>query len=286
MQQKDVHVSFVGFVDGRSLLTLDCDGAPMWLACELAPLCGHRLSSEVEDFLVEKRKGIALEGMHYVWVWGRPLDALKRRIRRQPGEIHPCLVTARRVLLVSEPGVMELSHEVGAKLRGYVRNKAVPEHEARTRARAKAGARGDHGVLQEAALELERRRVQAERLDRLVEELRESGEVDPQVVLTYQVAAAEVALGTKLHDIKPRLGHGWMAPAEIAERYLGLTLQALGKVITGLGLRSNAALSKAVLNKARGHDKTVVSYIYSPQAIVEIDQALVREGFRRVEGAA
>ena len=141
-------------------------------------------------------------------------------------------------------------------------------------------------MLHQAVLELERRQLQSETLSKLVGELEARGDVSPDVILSYRIAAAEIALGTKLNAIKPRLDHGWMTPSQIADRYIGLSLQTLGQVITGLGLRHDASRSKAVLNKARGHDKTVVSYLYSHEAVRAIDETLEMEGYRRTDTAA
>ena len=282
----DIQVSFVGFLDGRSLLTIDREGTPLWLACELAPLCGFDSTEALEEDLIVRGRGLCREGVHYVWVNGLELAQLKRRIQRQPGELHPDLASADKAMLVTEAGALHVSYATRPRLRAYLRDKARPEHEARVRARKKAHDLGDHAVLHQALLELERRRVDSEVLSKLVDELEERSDVSPDVLLSYRIAAAEIALGTKLNAVKPRLDHGWLTPTQIADRYLGLTLQTLGKVITGLGLRHDSSRSKAVLNKARGHEKTVVSYLYSPQAVREIDETLEQEGFRRVDSAA
>jgi hypothetical protein len=60
------------------------------------------------------------------------------------------------------------------------------------------------------------------------------------------------------------------------------------RVISQLGLRGNhPGLSKAIVNKAKGHERTVTSYLYSPRAVAQIEAELgaARAPARRLASA-
>jgi hypothetical protein len=62
----------------------------------------------------------------------------------------------------------------------------------------------------------------------------------------------------------------------------------VGRVISQLGLRGNhPGLSKAIVNKAKGHERTVTTYLYSPRAVAQIEAELgaARAPARRLAAA-
>ena len=60
-------------------------------------------------------------------------------------------------------------------------------------------------------------------------------------------------------------------------------LLKLSRVIAELGLKGSRAHSRAYLNKARGHDRTVICHAYSPAAVGLIERELRSRGYRRCE---
>lgn len=132
---------------------------------------------------------------------------------------------------------------------------------------------------------LHERVFQVGTLRRALQAVREAGDVDPAILAAYEVFAAEIALGTSLPDLRPTIPAGWESPTRIARR-LGVSPQWIGRVISHLGLRGNLpGLSRPVLTRARGSDLTVVSYLYSPEAVRRIEAAVVRHPEPRVPGA-
>ena len=93
------------------------------------------------------------------------------------------------------------------------------------------------------------------------------------------IAASELALGATLDDFEDSLHHGWATPAQIAERWVDLSAIRVGRVIAELGLKGTC--SRAVLTKARGHARTVISHVYAPRAVDLIERELAGRGFRR-----
>jgi hypothetical protein len=66
----------------------------------------------------------------------------------------------------------------------------------------------------------------------------------------------------------------WESPTQIADR-LHVTVQRVGKAITTLGLRGVEGMSRAIVNKASHSDRTVTTYLYSPEAVVRIEEYLL-----------
>ena len=92
-----------------------------------------------------------------------------------------------------------------------------------------------------------------------------------------------IMAGTPISGIREELDHGWSTPSQIAERWLGMTPMRVSNLIAHLGLKGSRAHSKAILNKARGHDRTVISYVHSPAAVALIERELRSRSYRRVD---
>lgn len=63
----------------------------------------------------------------------------------------------------------------------------------------------------------------------------------------------------------------WLSPEEIANLMgPGVFSQTVGRLVTALDLKDDPDHCEAVINKARGHDRQVTSYRYSPEAVARI----------------
>ncbi|MEM9488101.1 MAG: BRO family protein [Myxococcota bacterium] len=90
------------------------------------------------------------------------------------------------------------------------------------------------------------------------------------------ICALERATGEDYPQLKPADEHAdWLTPTQIGQM-LGMTPNAVGRVISQLGIRGNPDYSRAILNKAKDHNRTVTSYQYSPEAV-----AMVRDTCQR-----
>jgi hypothetical protein len=129
-------------------------------------------------------------------------------------------------------------------------------------------------------LELEDRKFKVQTLRRTIKDIEKT--ISAEAITILQVVAAEIALERDLSDLKPALGSGWVQPSEIAKR-LGVFSNRIGRVIRELGLRGDMpGLSKSIMNKAQHGDRNVVSYLYSPAAVKQIEERLREEGQRDV----
>jgi len=122
------------------------------------------------------------------------------------------------------------------------------------------------------------RKLQVDTLHRTVDALAADGLVDREVAASLEGTAAEIALDRDLSAFKPAVVESWSSPSQLAARW-GVSSQRVGRVITALGIRGDARFSKQVINKARGHDRTVFSFVYNAAGTALIEASLVAAGF-------
>lgn len=291
-------VAFSTSFEGRSLACLEVDGLPCWFACEVAGILGlglERGASELARRMAIDWIDVARPGEHWICLGELELADIRATLEDQGMVLPRALTEACGTLVLLEPGValavermMVGDDSPGPRLLDHLRRRVAPAIAARGR---EPGTRhvGTSALEREAAairrerLALERSRWEYDALEGLCDALQDGGEVDPDVVWAYRVVAAETALGAHLWPLKPGIEHGWLRPSEIAERHLGVTRQRVGQVISLLGLRDSEVHSKAVLNKAVGRDRTVITHLYSPAAVGLIERELESRGYRRVE---
>jgi hypothetical protein len=284
-------VSFVGSFEGRALITCDFQGKPCWLAGEVAAILGLDGASELARRLAIDWAADAREGEHWVRIGELELDELRAELSERGVIMAPSLAEAGSALLLLEPGLalaVERSAAAspraaaGRRLLDYVHQRVIPDVAAIGRPSGSPLEREAAAIARER-LELERRRWEYDALEGLCDALERDGQIDPEVIWSYRVVAAEIALAGDLWQLKPTIEHGWLSPTQIARRHLGVTRQRVGQVISLLGLRDSKVHSKAVLNKVAGRDRAVVSHLYSPAAVGLIERELRSRGYRRVE---
>ena len=120
-----------------------------------------------------------------------------------------------------------------------------------------------------AKQELSRRKFESGVLRQTVRSLHEAEQIDQVTRLAYEVVAAEIALGRELPELRPVVHENWQSPTQIAQT-AGVSVQAIGRLISKLGLRGAEGLSRKVINKAKGSDRTVFTYVYNDRAVEQI----------------
>lgn len=283
--ERELQVQLVGGFEGLSLVTIAVDHQPAWLLDEVAGAL--ELSAElVLDRIAER------------WHADCPSDVVIRLAGPQRRELidkldraHVVLARGRSPLLLVRMPVIEelvtsLDLPVARRLRTHLRERVIPEFHAWERA-ARALEQpllsADAVTIAGNRLEFERRCFEAAVLERLLDRLEREGKIDDDRLTAFRVVASELALGARLSDFCESLAHGWMTPSQIAERWRDTSPLRVGRVIGSLGLKGSRAHSRALLNKARGLDRTVVSHVYSPAAVALIERELRSRGHRRVE---
>jgi hypothetical protein len=284
--ERALAVEFVGCFEGWSLITIACDHRPYWMLAEIAGVLGVEDRTRLLGALAERWIAACPEGA-IVQLGGGDrrelLDRLERAhvvLERDPQR--------RPITLLGPLAIDELcarfDSAVARRLRAHLRDQVVPEFHAwerATRILEQPILSSDAATIAGNRLEFERRCFEAAVLERLLDRLEQAEAVDPELLAAHRVVASELALGGWLEDYEDELAHGWATPTQIAERWCGMTAMRVGKLIAELGLRGSRAHSRAYLNKARGHDRTVICHAYSPAAVGLIERELHSRGYRR-----
>ncbi|KIG12218.1 hypothetical protein DB30_01791 [Enhygromyxa salina] len=284
--ERELAVQFVGAFEGWSLITVACDHRPFWLLTEVAGVLGVEEPRRLVDALAERWAQSCPPNTTVVLNAGDRRDLLDKLDRA-----HVVLAQEdhrKPIMLLGPVAVDELcacfDSAVARRLRAHLRDQIVPEFHAwdrATRALEQPILSVDAATIAGNRLEFERRCFEAAVLERLLDRLEQPGFVDPERLAAHRVVASELALGGVLEDYQEVLAHGWLTPTQIAERWSGMTAMRVGTLIANLGLKGSRAHSRAFLNKARGHDRTVISHVYSPAAVGLIERELSGRGHRR-----
>lgn len=278
--------------EDHTITTLTYQGRPVWIAREIGVVCGYtqggkRLATLISTEWADEY----IEGIDYLLVTGSELAGLSELLSK--GTQHVPFENRRGLLLLLEPGLylalVKTRKPIGKRLRRFLvehvlpqlarDGRYLPEHTAMTESEPV-----EPKLLDVRRVELEERQFQVSELRTTLANLEQLGCISPEVQAAIQVCTAEVALGTELTPLKPVVADGWLSPSEIASQ-LGVTAHRVGLTITALGLRGVDGLSRTILNKARGHNRTVASYTYCPAAIDQIEAELGRLGHLKPTGA-
>ncbi|MCK6529683.1 hypothetical protein L6R50_19730 [Myxococcota bacterium] len=300
--------------EGHALVTLVHDGRPCWIARQVGEAIGYALGGRRLVNLIRGEWSAEFEeGKDYDLLTGKALLAVRALPVNDTGCVS--LKSNFGLMVLYESGVhlvaTKTRRPAGVRLRRFLADEVLPQlardghyspgrtvRAGRIVARDEAATtpapvRQDEDELERLREEragrelvLQERVFQVGALRQALHAVREAGDVAPAILAAYEVFAAEIALGTSLPDLRPSVPPGWESPTRIARR-LGVSPQWIGRVISHLGLRGNLpGLSRPVLTRARGSDLTVVSYLYSPEAVRRIEVAVTRHPEPRVSGDA
>lgn len=279
--------------EGNPLTTIFYKNRPCWIAREVGNAMGYARNGErLITNIAKEWNDEFIEGHDFVIISGSELADFKALF-----ELHTDSVgsRAKHLLLLFEPGLhlalAKTNKPVGRRLRRFIADEVLPQI-SRDGAYLPERSVEDGKLVENESAISARRLALAEareaRLDRqlksgalksLVKTLKRSGHVSGDIIVSYEIAAAEEATGQRFAALKPKTEDNWQSPSDIAAR-LGISSQRVGRTISELGLRGNyPGLSKAIVNKAKGHDRTVTSYLYSPDAVIRIESSLSKNGW-------
>lgn len=286
LRERELAVQLVGCFEGWSLITVACNHEPTWMASELARILGFATPLELLGVLAKRWYERCPAGAIHYLEHGDRRELIERLDRA-----HVVLAPDHRrrpIVLLSAVAVYELvsalDSAVARSFARHLREQVIPEFHAHERA-ATALERPllsiDAVTIAGNRLEFEQRCFEAAVLERLLDRLERAGTIDADQLIAHRVVASEIALGARLVDFEEELAHGWMTPTQIAERWCDMTPLRVGRLIAHLGLKGSRAHSRAFLTKARGQQRTVLGYVYSPSAVALIERELRSRGLRR-----
>jgi prophage antirepressor-like protein len=281
--------------DGMDVQVVWIEGRPHWTYETASRLAGHsdpRVTMNLvarDDELSDPSYTVTLTGQKF------------REFRKIGSAfIAGMSAKARRLTLFTEAGLWLLidksDSKVGRKYRKLFCTQVapqiardgryLPEREVTPEGRMVDRAQSESARLavERERLEFERRKLAADGLWRLCDVLKNAPYLSQEIKDSLAVKAAEEASGRSLAGLLPPAdaSYQWESPTQIAERLgAGITANAVGKAITALGLRGVEGMSRAVLNKASHSDRTVTTYLYSPEAVAQIEKHLRANGHAR-----
>ena len=273
---------------GHDLNAITYKDQPCWIAQEIGQVLEYSSNgSKLTNKITQDWASEMIEGVDYHKIEGQELaelrDAMSQFASPESGDANLIGPKTRHLLLLTEQGIhlacIKSNKPVGVQLRRWLASEVLPSlRQTGTYTAPSADAtlalQRERRLSRE--LELEDRKWQASALSSLLDSL-EGGAIDPLVLDAYRVVAVEIATGRQLGALKPAAPEGvWMSPTEIAGD-LGSTAAMVGIVISALGLRDGNH-SRKVLGKAKGHDRTITTYIYDDEAFGLIREELIRRG--------
>lgn len=289
--------------EGKKITTIIYRGRPCWLAREVGATIGYSHEGKRFANKVTKEWGQEMiRGHDYDVLAGEDLEQLRGAMAHLGTDSVPSsrLGTdyvpghTRHVTVLYEAGLWlclaKSEMELGRKLRRFLVDNVLPQiardgrysPEREVTPEGQLVAREAAQAAEERRLEIERekiavekRRLAAEGLWRLCDVLKDATYLGDDIKKSLAVAAAEEASGRSLAGFLPPADASfhWESPTEIGKR-LGLSSNAVGKAITALGLRGVEGMSREIVNKAQHSNRTVTSWLYSPEAVARIEAHL------------
>lgn len=292
--------------EGAPLTTLTWKDRPAWVGRQI----GHRLdyADKGKRLVTRIRREWAdefIEGTDYVVLTGDELAAFKELVGPgTPGVPR----RASALLLLLEPGLhlvlTKTDKPIGRRLRRFLVDEVLPqlvrtgEYAPRvqtglvvvttTSSEPSIAERRETRLARQAAtrerwVDVCDRKLKVATLHRTIDHYRSAVDLPADVATALEVTAAEIALGADLTAIKPQTER-WVSPTQIAKRW-GVSVQKVGRIISAVGIRGDERFSKRVVNKARGHDRVVFTFVYNDDGEALIDQALADEGRSPLDAA-
>jgi prophage antirepressor-like protein len=280
--------------EDRPVTTLRYKDRPAWIAREVGEALGYSQSGK--RFATRITGEWASEFRHdqdYAVLTGSEAALVRQALGAEGTDSVP-LRSNRGVVVLFESGLYlalaKTGKPAGVRFRRFLADEVMPQL-ARTgryepedgqrqvglplvpagAAQARQAETGLVRVEREQRLaakqELDRRKFESGALRQTVRALAEAEQIDPVTRLAYEVVAAEMP------ELRPVLHERWQSPTQIAQA-AGVSVQAVGRLISRLALRGAEGLSRQVINKARGSDRTVFTYVYNDRAVAQIRAAL------------
>lgn len=291
--------------EGNNVSTITYKGRPCWLVKEIGEVLGYPPQGLVKRILDEWANEVE-DGVEIAKLSGKELDEFRSVYNGLhvaiPGNGTAKLSPkARSITLLYEPGLYlvlaKTNKPKGRRFRKFISREVMPQV-ARDGHYIPGRSVGGDGSLtdKDEALMARERRLSA-REDRLDRQMKKEAMKDllvnlkrrgmPQDIIdAYEVTVAEVATGSDLSDLKPKhVEDEWMSPTQISKA-IGRPVAWVGRAITQLKIRGNLpGLCKPIVNKAKGHSKTVTSYVYSQESVGRI-QGWFEKRFERKDARA
>jgi prophage antirepressor-like protein len=276
--------------NNTAITTYIFEGRPCWVALEVGRAIGYSGNGKgLVDQLRDEWSAEMVEGQDFAVLAGDRLKSFQD-LTKEGGYSPPS--SANQITVLYETGIwlvlVKTRRPAGLALRRFLVEQVLPQlardgrylPEREVTEQGQMQMRDDHALrlrdmeYRERELDMRIRQTKAHTLVTLIDSL---PYLSDDIRQAYRVKAAEEVTGQNLSLLLPPAAESlsWESPTQIGER-LGVSANTVGKAITALGLRGTDGLSRAITNKALHSDRTVVSYLYSPEAADRIADHLRR----------
>jgi len=229
--------------DGKNITTITYRGEPAWIAREVGSVLGYamegkRLPNKINgDWSPE-----FVDNKDYLILKGRELIDLKELLQLGTDAVLSCVPS---LMLLFESGLnlvlMKTKKPVGVKLRRFLSDEVLPqivrdghylpENETasqiteKERKLAVMEAKERRLLAQHEArearlwtkLEENTRKSKALAVRKMIKQLKEMGEIEPDVYATYSVVATEIEVEEDFSELKPKSTEEWFSPTQIGK---------------------------------------------------------------------
>ncbi len=262
--------------EGNPVTTITYKGKNCWIAAEIGRAIGYaNKGGRLVTKITGSWKDELAEGRDYAILRGDELVEFKQLLEptaKLAGS------RASHLMLLFEPGLhfvcLKTKKPIGVKLRRFLVDEVMPQlvrdGQYLPNREVVDGKLIEKGLMEErrlmAEFEQRTRETKSKAIREMIGTLKDMGRISEDLYASYSVSATEILTGENYSLLKPPTEDNWLSPTELGKRY-GVTPQRIGRIVTALGLRGNInGISRAIVNKARNHNKTVVTYLYSPKA--------------------
>lgn len=294
-------VKAVHSFDDRRVTTVQYQGKNAWIAREVGAALGYaQAGKRFASRITGEWSREFVDGKDHAVLTGREAALLQQAVGSEGTDAVP-LRSNRGVLVLFESGLYlalaKTEKEAGVRFRRFLVDELMPQITRTGRYTPPASAMPEQPTLFAIAIPvpangpilagdrerrlaaqhaLRVRKFESESLRETVRVLHHLDHIDETTRAAYEVAAAEIALGHELPDLRPVVAERWHTPTQIA-KLAGTSVQAVGLAISRLGLRGADGLSRQVMTRASHVEKMVFSWVYSDEAVGRIVAELRRD---------
>lgn len=270
--------------EGKNITTVTYNGRPCWIAAEVGRILGYaRDGQRLVNNITDDWSDEFIKQHDYILLDGEELKEFKKGMEVNTESVS---TYSRHLLLVYESGLhlclTKTNKPIGRRLRRFLVDEVIPqlvrdgqyspEREiVDNRISTKRYIDNSKTILREERLaawqgyQMQKEKSQA--IEKMLDKLRSLNCINDDTYAAYLVIAAEMHTDRDFSALKPKIEDDWLTPTQIAEQ-AGVSTQRVGMTITALNLRGdNPGLCRPIINKTAGHNKQVVSYLYSPKAV-------------------
>jgi prophage antirepressor-like protein len=299
-------VQAVHTFDDRRVTTVQYQGKNAWIGREVGVALGYAQGGKrFASRITGEWSSEFIDGKDYAVLTGREAAMLQQAAGVEGTDAVP-LRSNRGVLVLFESGLYlalaKTEKEAGVRFRRFLVDEVMPQLSRTGRYtppspapapqpeprelllfafpvpvpanRPMGGGDRERRLAAQHALRV--RKFESESLRETVRVLHHLDHIDPTTRAAYEVAAIGIALGQELPDLRPVVEERWHTPTQIA-KLAGVTVQAVGLLVTQIGLRGADGLSRQVMTRARHVEKVVFSWVYNDTAVSRILAAVHRD---------